>query len=139
MGVFKKLFDELENQCFELDKKIQMELAADSEENDEKIVALRAAQQHSRQAREFHEKANSLQELRNLQSLHSDVNIMPAFFTTMQGEIDKLLENARQEVKKKYSNFFFNVIVVQSTSSIKKVQCMSLNLSMVAQTTVLEK
>ena len=49
MGVFKKLFDELENQCFELDKKIQMELAADSEENDEKIVALRASQQHSRQ------------------------------------------------------------------------------------------
>ena len=97
-----------------------MELAADSEENDEKIVALRAAQQHSRQAREFHEKANSLQELLNLQSLHSDVNIMPAFFTTMQGEIDRLLENARQEVKKKHSNFFFNVIAVQSTSSIKK-------------------
>ena len=109
-----------------------MELAADSEENDEKIVALRAAQQHSRQARELHDKANSLQELLN------DVNIMPAFFTSMQGEIDKLLENARQEVKKKLSNFFFNVIAVQSTNSIKKVQCMSLNLSMVAQMNIIE-
>lgn len=98
MGVFKKLFDELENQCFQLDKKIQMELATYSDENDEKILALRAAQQHSRQARELHEKANSLQELLNLQSLHSDVNIMPAYFTTMQGEIDNLLENANQQV-----------------------------------------
>ena len=32
LGVFKKLFDELENQCFELDKKIQMVLAGDSDE-----------------------------------------------------------------------------------------------------------
>lgn len=99
MGVFKKLFDERENQCFQLDKKIQMELATYSDGNDEKILALRAAQQHSRQARELHEKANSLQELLNLQSLHSDVNIMPAYFTTMQGEIDNLLENANQQEK----------------------------------------
>ena len=56
MGVFKKLFDELENQCFELDKKIQMVLAGDSEENDEKIQAFRAAQLHTRQAQQLKSK-----------------------------------------------------------------------------------
>ena len=96
--VFKKLFDELENQCFELDKKIQMALAGDSEENDEKIQAFRAAQLHTRQAQKFHKKANSLQELLNLQSLHANVHIMPAYFTLLQEEIDKLLGNAKEEV-----------------------------------------
>ena len=98
MGVFKKLFDEQENQCFKLDKKIQMALAGDSEENDEKIQAFRAAQLHTRQAQQFNEKANYLQELLNLQSLHANVNIMPAYFTLLQEEIDKLLGNAEEEV-----------------------------------------
>ena len=96
--MFKKLFDELENQCFELDKKIQMVLAGDSEENVEKIQAFRAAQLHTRQAQQFNEKANYLQELLNLQSLHANVNIMPAYFTLLQEEIDKLLGNAEEEV-----------------------------------------
>ena len=56
MGVFKKLFDELENHCAELDKRIQMELAADSDQNDERILALRAAHQHSSQAQQLYEK-----------------------------------------------------------------------------------
>ena len=98
LGVFKKLFDELENQCFALDKKIQMMLAGDSEENDEKVQAFRAAQLHTRQAQKFHKKANSLQELLNLQSLHANVHIMPAYFTLLQEEIDKLLGNAKEEV-----------------------------------------
>ena len=59
-------------------KKIEMMLAGDSEENDEKIQAFRAAQLHTRQAQKFHEKANSLEELLNLQSLHANVHIMPA-------------------------------------------------------------
>ena len=96
--MFKKLFDEQENQCFKPDKKIQMALAGDSEENDENIQAFRAAQLHTRQAQQFHEKANYLQELLNLQSLHADVNIMPAYFTLLQEEIDKLLGNAEEEV-----------------------------------------
>ena len=74
----KKLFDELENQCFELGKKIQMVLARDSEENDEKIQAFRAAQLHTRQAQQF--------------------NIMPAFFALLQEEINKLFGNAKEEV-----------------------------------------
>ena len=94
----KKLFDELENQSFELGKKIQMVLAGDSKENDEKIQAFRAAQLHTRQAQQFNEKANYLQELLNLQSLHANVNIMPAYFTLLQEEIDKLLGNAEEEV-----------------------------------------
>ena len=99
LGVFKKLFDELENQCFALDKKIQMMLAGDSEENDEKIhSAFRADQLQTRKAQQFHEKANSLQELLNLLSLHANVNIMPAYFTLLQEEIDKLLGNAKEEV-----------------------------------------
>ena len=65
MGVFKKLFDELENQCFAMDEKIQMMLAGDCEEKDEKIQAFRAAQLYTRQEKKFHEKANSLQELLN--------------------------------------------------------------------------
>ena len=72
-------------------------LAGDSEENDEKIQAFRAAQLHTRQAQKFHEKANSLQELLNLQSLHANVHIMPAYFTLLQ-EIHKLLGNAKEEV-----------------------------------------
>ena len=48
-----------------MDKKIQMMLAGDCEENDEKIQAFRAAQLYTRQAKKFHEKANSLQELLN--------------------------------------------------------------------------
>ena len=40
-----------------------------------------------------------MQELLNLQSLHSDVVIMPAYITAMQTEIAKLLANAKQEVK----------------------------------------
>ena len=73
-----------------------MMLAGDSEENDEKIQAFRAAQLHTRQAQKFHEKANSLQELLNLQSLHANVHIMPAYFTLLQEEIDKLLGNAKE-------------------------------------------
>ena len=73
-------------------------LAGDSEENDEKIQAFRAAQLHTRQAQQFNEKANYLQELLNLQSLHANVDIMPAYFTLLQEEIDKLLGNAKEEV-----------------------------------------
>ena len=102
MGVLKKLFDELDNQCADLDKRIKMELTADSDQNDERILALRAAHQHSSQAQQLYEKANSLQELLNLQSLHSDVTIMPAFFTSMQNEIDRLLKDAKEEVTKQY-------------------------------------
>ena len=93
--MFKKLFDEVENQCFELDKKIQMVLAGDS---DERMVKNPAAQLHTRQAQQFNEKVNYLQELLNLQSLHANVNIMPAYFTLPQEEIDKLLGNAKEEV-----------------------------------------
>jgi len=104
LGIFKKLFDELEEQCFELDKKIHMKLAVQSGQlsesnSSERILALRAAQQHRNQAKQFHENANRLQELSNLQSLHSNVIIMPAYITAMQTEIAKLLENAKQEVK----------------------------------------
>ena len=102
--MFKKLFDELENQCFAMDKTIQMMLAGDCEENDEKIQAFRAAQLHTRQAQKFHEKANSLEELLNLQSLHANVHIMPAYFTLLQ-EIDKLLGNAKEEVAMIYLYF----------------------------------
>lgn len=35
----------------------------------------------------------------NLQSLYSDVIIMPAYITAMQTEIAKLLDNAKLEVK----------------------------------------
>ena len=73
-------------------------LAGDSEENDEKIQAFRAAQLHTRQAQQFHEKANSLRELLNLQSLHANVHIMSAYFTLLQEEIHKLLGNAKEEV-----------------------------------------
>ena len=59
-------------------KKIQMVLARDSEENDEKIQAFRAAQLHTRQAQQF--------------------NIMLAFFTLLQEEINKLFGNAKEEV-----------------------------------------
>ena len=73
-------------------------VAGDREENSEKIQAFRATQLHNRQAQQFHEKANSLQEMLNLQSLHANVNIMPAYFTLLQEEIDKLLGNAKEEV-----------------------------------------
>ena len=81
-----------------------MVLAGDSEENDEKIQAFRAAQLHTRQAQQFNEKANYLQELLNLQSLHANVNIMPAYFTLLQ-EMDKLLGNAKEEVAMIYLCF----------------------------------
>ena len=71
----------------------------DSEQLDDKILALRAAQNHSSQARELHEKANTLQEFLDLQTLHSNVTIIPAYITTLQTEIEKLQENARQEVR----------------------------------------
>ena len=74
-----------------------MELAADSDQNDERILALRAAHQHSSQAQQLHEKANSLQELLNLQS---DVTIMLVFFTSMQNKIDRFLKDAKKEVTK---------------------------------------
>ena len=73
-------------------------VAGNREENSEKIQAFRATQLHTRQAQQFHEKANSLQEMLNLQSLHANVNIMPAYFTLLQEEIDKLLGNAKEEV-----------------------------------------
>lgn len=104
LGIFKKLFDKLEEQCFELDKMIHMKLVVQSgqlseENSSEKILALRAAQQHHNQAKQFHKNANTLHELLNLQSLHSDVVIMRAYITAMQTEIAKLLDNAKQEVK----------------------------------------
>ena len=80
-----------------LDFTVAWVLAGDREENDEKIQAFRAAQLHTRQAQQFHEKANSLQEMLNLQSLHANVYIMPAYSTLLQ-EIDKLLGNALEEV-----------------------------------------
>ena len=103
LGVFKKRFDELEDQCFMLDKIIQLQLAAGNQQLPEtvvnnKILALRSAQQHRSQARQLQEKANTLQELLNSQYLHSNVTIMPAYSEAMQNEIEKLLENADQEV-----------------------------------------
>ena len=80
-----------------------MELAADSDNNDERILVLRAAHQHSSQPQHLHEKANSLRELLNLQSLHSDVAIMPAFFTSIQSEIERLLKGAKKEATKQYT------------------------------------
>ena len=80
-----------------MDFTIAWVLAGDREENDEKIQAFRAAQLHTRQAQQFHEKANSLQEMLNLQSLHANLYIMPAYSTLLQ-EIDKLLGNALEEV-----------------------------------------
>ena len=80
-----------------MDFTIAWVLAGDREENDEKIQAFRAAQLRTRQAQQFHEKANSLQEMLNLQSLHANVYIMPAYSTLLQ-EIDKLLGNALEEV-----------------------------------------
>ena len=85
---------------------------------DEQIQALRVAQQHYSQARQFQEKANSLKEFLNLQSLHSQVTIMPACFTTLQNEIDKLLENADQEVKKSIYIFLYNLSVILSNVQI---------------------
>ena len=81
-----------------LDFTLAWMVAGDREENNEKIQAFRAAQLHTRQAQQFHEKANSLQEMLNLQSLHANVNIMPAYLTLLQEEIDKLLGNAKEEV-----------------------------------------
>ena len=103
LGVFKKLFDELEDQCFKLDKIIHFQLAAGNQQLPEtdvnsKILALRSSQQHRSQARQLQEKANTLQELLNSQYLHSNVTIMPAYSAAMQNEIEKLLENADQEV-----------------------------------------
>ena len=65
-------------------------------ENDEKIPAFRAAQLHTRQAQQFNEKAKDA--LLNLASLHANVNIMTAFFTLLQEEINKLFGNAKEEV-----------------------------------------
>lgn len=57
------------------------------------------------------------QELLNLQSLHSSVNIMPAYFTLKQEEIDKLLRNAKEEIT--LSQFVFSsIIAVQFSNSI---------------------
>ena len=81
-----------------LDFTLAWVVAGDREENNEKIQAFRAAQLHTRQAQQFHEKANSLQEMLNLQNLHANVNIMPAYLTLLQEEIDKLLGNAKEEV-----------------------------------------
>ena len=86
-------------------------LAGDSEENDEKIQAFRAAQLHTRQAQKFHEKANSLQELLNLQSLNANVHIIPAYFTPLQ-KIDKLLGNAKEEVAMIYLCFQYNSCMI---------------------------
>ena len=79
-----------------LDFTLAWVVVGDREENNEKIQAFRAAQLHTRQAQQFHEKANSLQEMLNLQNLHANVNIMPAYLTLLQEEIDKLLGNAKE-------------------------------------------
>lgn len=88
----------MEDQCSEFDKRIQLQQAVDSEQVNDKILALRAAQKHKSQARELHEKANSLQEFLNLQTLHANVIIMPAYINTLQTEIQQLQENAHKEV-----------------------------------------
>lgn len=103
LGVFKKLFDELEDQSFKLDKIIQLQLAAGNQQLPEtdvnnKILALRSVQQHHSQVKQLQEKANTLQELLNSQYLYSNVTIMPVYSAAMQNEIEKLLENADQEV-----------------------------------------
>ncbi|KAL9977597.1 hypothetical protein ACROYT_G015019 [Oculina patagonica] len=103
LGVFKKLH-ELENQCFELHKKVHLQLAVGIEQLEEtavneKMQNLRAAQQHQSQVSELEEKANSLQEILNLQHLHSNIiTLAPAYIETLQKEIEKLNENAKQEV-----------------------------------------
>ena len=96
-----------------------MVLAGDSEENDEKIQAFRAAQLHTRQAQQFNEKANYLQELLNLQSLHANVDIMPAYFTLLQEEIAK----TPWKCKGGKNNILVlsSIIAVQSSKSILHV------------------
>ena len=73
-------FDELEDQCFKLDKIIQLQLAAGYQElpetdMNEKILALGSAQQNHSQDRQLLDKANALQELLNSQYLHSGATI----------------------------------------------------------------
>ena len=66
-----------------------MALAGDSEENDEKFQAFRAAQLQftcTRTAQQFNEKGNYLQELLNLQSLHANVYHACLLYTTTEGD-----------------------------------------------------
>ena len=66
-----------------------MALAGDSEENDEKFQAFRAAQLQftcTRTAQQFNEKGNYLQELLNLQSLHPNVYHACLLYTTTGGD-----------------------------------------------------
>ena len=118
LGVYKKRFEEPEDQCFGLDKTIQLQLAVDSEPLQEplldgKMLALRTAQQHCSQVRQFHEKANSLQEVLNLQTLQSQVTMMPAYITTLQNEIETSLKMQTRRYKSLF--VFFNFVFVKYT------------------------
>lgn len=102
LGVFKKIFDDLEDQCFELDKKIQLQLAVENgqlaeEECNEKILVLRTANQHKIRARELHENAEALQEMLTMQAMHSQETLM-LNITALQIEVARMQKQAQEEV-----------------------------------------
>ena len=102
MGVFKKLFDDLEDQCFELDKKIHLQLAVESgqlaeEECDDKLLALRTASQHKIRARELRENAEALQEMLTMQAMHSQETLM-LNISALQNEVARMQKQAQEEV-----------------------------------------
>ena len=110
------MFDELEDQCFQFDKKIQLQLAVESgklsqSELDEKVVALRTAKRHTNRARELYEKANSMEEMISLQSLHSNVTVFPEFIALMATEVKNLKAQAKTEVKAKSQQTYMCVLI----------------------------
>ena len=99
MGVFKKLFDDLEDQCFELDKKIHLQLAVESgqlaeEECNDKLLALRTASQHKIRARELRENAKALQEMLTMHSQETLVLNISA----LQNEVARMQNQAQEDV-----------------------------------------
>ena len=102
LGVFKKLFDDLEDQCFELDKKIHLQLAVESgqlaeEECDDKLLALSTASQHKIRARELRENAEALQEMLTMQTMHSQETLM-LNISALQNEVARMQKQAQEEV-----------------------------------------
>lgn len=102
LGVFKKIFDDLEDQCFELDKKIQLQLAVESgqlaeEECNEKVLPLRTASRHKIRAGELRENAEALQEMLTMQSMHSQETLM-LNISALQNEVARMQKQTQQEV-----------------------------------------
>ena len=119
LGVFKKFYDHLENNCVELDKKIRLQLANDMTYNgsDDSITLLKEAMSREAKAEELREEVQTLQERVTLLAMHTDTDMSKdTSAKELIENISRITKLADKEVRAMYIIMIFHHHQVKQSS-----------------------